>query len=397
MRTQTLICLVALVATLVGLHIATPSRARACSCLPPTVESSYRSATDVAFVDVQRSYVTGDTRYYIGRVLRTFKGCLQANERVLLTTSATGDACGTQLGLRRYLINGTAAGSSFGTALLSISLCSYDRLLSTLSEHDRQFLNARTLCCAGVCSCVDGSQPLQCFVDPCFTAPDCGEGECVANYCGGCNAEFYDTSGNAVCQDPSECKSDGDCPDNSWCRQMQSEGSAALGYECAPFVGLGSRCNGFTPPWLYERCQPDLTCDTPDFVADAPGICRTRCEAEKDCKENSYCASDKLCDEDGACERDVDCNLPGNVYAQLRCVGHGVCSAERQCNWQCGVRECLDLSGLDTGPCNTVLGWAVVDGGCSELKGCSAGDFKVFPSGDECRKTCDVTVRTSAR
>jgi hypothetical protein len=210
----------------------------------------------------------------------------------------------------------------------------------------------------------------------------------VPNYCGGCNAEFYDSDGNAVCRDPSECKTDADCPQNSWCRQMQSDGASAPSYECAPFVGVGSRCNGFTPPWLYERCEPDLTCDTPDFVADAPGICRTRCESDKDCKENSYCAADKLCDDDGACERDVDCNLPGNLYAQLRCVGHGVCSSERQCSWLCRTAECLDLSGLDLGPCDAVLGWAVVDNRCTEVTGCSAGNFKLFATGDACHRAC---------
>ncbi|HTU63496.1 MAG TPA: hypothetical protein VMF89_33770, partial [Polyangiales bacterium] len=175
--------------------------------------------------------------------------------------------------------------------------------------------------------------PVQCFADPCSVAPACTEGECVANYCGGCNAEFYDTFGHAVCEDPSECRTDTDCPQGTWCRQAQTSENLEI-YECAPFVGEGARCHGFTLPWLYERCEPSLTCDTPDGVDDATGICRKSCDSNRDCKEPSYCATDKLCDDDGACERDLDCNLPGNVYGHIECVGRGVC-AEQRCGWEC--------------------------------------------------------------
>jgi hypothetical protein len=153
-------------------------------------------------------------------------------------------------------------------------------------------------------------------------------------------------------------------------------------------VGQGARCNGFTPAWLYERCEPGLICDLPDHVADAPGICRSGCESDKDCKEGSYCASDKLCDEDGACEREVDCNVPGNSYPHIECVGHGVCGDDQRCDWECGVPECVDLSGLDFGPCDAVLGWAVVDSRCSALSGCSAEPFRPFASGAECQRAC---------
>lgn len=41
---------------------------------------------------------------------------------------------------------------------------------------------------------------VNCFVDPCLFAtceahPDAN---CVANFCGGCNAEFFDSTGNEV-------------------------------------------------------------------------------------------------------------------------------------------------------------------------------------------------------
>ena len=41
--------------------------------------------------------------------------------------------------------------------------------------------------------CPDGTQPVNCFVDPCQYAqcPAVEGAECEANYCGGCNAEWF--------------------------------------------------------------------------------------------------------------------------------------------------------------------------------------------------------------
>lgn len=320
--------------------------------------------------------------------MRTFKGCLRPGQSVLLKTALSEAACGTELRLRRYLINATSAGSVLGTPAFSISLCNYDRQVSVLSGGDLEFLEARMVCCDGACSCADGSQPVQCFADPCSVAPACDQGECVANYCAGCNAEFYDAFGHAACKDPSECRNDADCAQGTWCRQAQTTENLEI-YECAPFVGEGSRCHGFTLPWLYERCESGLTCDTPDLVDDATGICRKRCDNQRDCKEQSYCASDKLCDDDGACERAVDCQLPGNPYGHVACVGHAVC-AEQSCGWTCEAPECLDLAGLDLGTCEAILGWAVVNGHCTQLSGCSAQDLRLFETADECRSTCEL-------
>ena len=389
MRVQTLILKAALITAISALaNLTTAGRAAACSCVLPSVESSYNSASDVAYVDVRRTYVLRDTRYYVGYVARTFKGCLREGQRVILKTPASGATCGAELRLRPYLINGNRAGGFLGTPVLSISLCSYDRQVTELTEQDLSFLNGRTVCCGDACSCADGTEPVQCFVDPCSVAPACAEGQCMANYCGGCNAEFYDPSGERVCQGPETCTTDQDCDAASWCRQVKTDGTTEPSYECVPFVGQGARCNGFTLPWMYERCEPQLTCDTPDFVADARGVCRSSCESNADCTEGSYCASDKLCDDDGACERELDCNVEGNDYAHIECLGHGVCDLLGACGWECEAPECVDLSGFAFGPCDAVLGWAVLGGSCRELSGCSAGDFKLFASSDECRKAC---------
>jgi len=390
MRVQTVISNAVLISAISALvNLAAAGSAAACSCVPPSVESSYLAASDVAFVDVRRTYVSSDSRYYVGYVARIFKGCLQEGQRVILKTPVSSATCGAELRFRRYLINGQRAGEFLGVPVLSITLCSYDRQVSELTERDLGFLNGRMVCC-GDCTCADGSEPVQCLVDPCSVAPACDEGACVANYCGGCNAEFYDAFGEAVCEGPTECKSDADCAADAWCREVKSDGTTEPSYACVPFVGEGARCNGFTLPWMYERCEPHLTCDTPDYVADAPGVCRRSCERSEDCPSGSYCASDKLCEEDGACEREVDCSLPGNDYGHIECVGHGVCSLEGACGWVCEAPECVDVAGFDFGPCDAVLGWGVSDGSCRELSGCSAGDFVLFGSGEECKKACDA-------
>ena len=46
----------------------------------------------------------------------------------------------------------------------------------------------------------DCTMPVLCFFDPCDEAYDCALNtpvECVSNYCGGCNADFYDLDGNS--------------------------------------------------------------------------------------------------------------------------------------------------------------------------------------------------------
>lgn len=380
-----------MVAIATSANVAVVRQAAACKCVPPTVEASYNNSTDVVEADIRLQFVLGSTRVFVARVLRTYKGCLAVGELAVLTTPVASATCGAQLASRRHLINGTAGGALFGLPVLTINSCNYNVALSALTEHDRAFLNGRNVCCGDDCSCADGSNPVLCFADPCSVAPKCSEGQCVANYCGGCHAEFYDEGGRAVCQGESACARDADCPSGEWCRQTaSSSASSTPAYECVPFVGAGSRCNGFTTPSNYERCQPNLVCDTPDFIADAPGICRPKCTSERDCAAEGYCASDGLCEDDGACEREVDCSLPGNGYAHIECVGHGTCDTfeTRRCGWACENPQCIDLSGLDLGPCDAVLGWAVSDGACAAISGCSSPMFKLFESEAACLAAC---------
>lgn len=392
-------------ATLVLAVSARP--AEACSCLPPTVESSYNQSTDVVSARVLGTFNQGSNRMYLAQVETPYKGCLDVSDLVILTTPQSSASCGIQLQLGvEHLINGLANGSLLGIRRLSIGLCGYNLPVAELGEQDREFLNGRNVCCGKDCECADGSSPVACFADPCSVTPACSEAAtCVANYCGGCNAEFYDENGYAVCLDPSACQTDEDCPSGEWCRQAAPAASnvppGSFGpppppvddapvYECVPFVAEGEPCNGFTLPWSFERCQPGLVCDTPPFLADAPGVCHAPCTSDDGCAIGEYCASDGACDTDGRCELSVDCNLEGNSYIHPACVGYGVCpQLESECGWQCGNPACVDTFGYDFGPCDAVLGWAVQNGECVLVSGCGGGPFSFFSSQASCEQACE--------
>ncbi len=377
-----------------GLTLAS-ERGEACSCLPPSVESSYGQSTDVVLARVLTGFNVGAERWYLASVEQAYKGCLGGSSLVILTTARDGAACGVALEAgESYLLNGLDDASFLGIPRLGIGLCGYNVLARDLTEHDREFLRGRTVCCGDECQCADGSAPVACFVDPCSVAPACSEAvECVANYCGGCNAEFYDASGYAVCQGASSCVADADCPADQWCRQAPPEDPASPSdprFECVPFAFAGESCEGFTLPWDFDQCEPSLVCDHRPFIADAPGICHAPCLTDADCALEEYCASDGLCDADGGCEISADCNLDGNSFVHPACVGYGVCGElGRGCGWQCGAPGCADTSGYDFGPCDAVLGWGVNNGNCVELSGCASGPFELFATSEQCEAACE--------
>lgn len=56
--------------------------------------------------------------------------------------------------------------------------------------------------CYKFSGCPDGSQPVNCLIDPCQVTPPpyCVYSRCEANYCGGCNRRYFDFFGHEVCQ-----------------------------------------------------------------------------------------------------------------------------------------------------------------------------------------------------
>jgi hypothetical protein len=190
---------VLIAATVGAVWSGSAQRAEACTCQPPTIESSYNTNTEVVRVLVMSKWTMLGTTYYRGITNLAFKGCLD-HHNVMLATPATSAACGQELTLGQYyLINANLNGTFWNMPILAFDLCDYNVPYANLTAHDSEFLTGRTVCCGASCECADGSAPVSCFVDPCQVAQECNEGQCVANYCGGCNAEFYDASGYAVC------------------------------------------------------------------------------------------------------------------------------------------------------------------------------------------------------
>jgi hypothetical protein len=149
--------------------------------------------------------VTPTQRYYRARVRRNYKGCVTAGTEIVLRTPASGAQCGTVLSTNTdYVISGYEGGTHQGRPIVDIGSCGFNVLVSDVSAAEWDFLDSRTVCCGAGCECADGGPMVSCFIDPCQTSPGCAGGvECQSNYCGGgCDAEWYGTSGELVCENP---------------------------------------------------------------------------------------------------------------------------------------------------------------------------------------------------
>ncbi len=176
--------------------------AQACSCMPSTAQSSWWNNTDSFVVDVINTRVDGPIREYLAEVVVPLNGCSQPGERIALVTPRDGATCGAYLGVgERWVVFGNSRNPVGPLRAYSINSCDFNRPASQITAEERAYLEGRQRYCAddGTFSCVDNSQPVQCFADPC-TVNSCSEdATCYANYCGGCAAEFYDDSGYQVC------------------------------------------------------------------------------------------------------------------------------------------------------------------------------------------------------
>lgn len=249
---------------------AVPLQSDACSCMPPDINRSYRDADEVAKIRIlgRLLFSRGGNNWYIGAVVETFKGCREPGQWVIVETPSSSAACGLNLTRDSYLLNGSDRGSLWSIPIIGVGLCGYNRSWGSLSDSDLDYLYSRYNCCGDECSCTDGSEPVNCFVDPCMVS-ECADPEatCSSNYCGGCRAEWYDAwGGMADCE--ASCKSDEDCADGTWCRENQ----AGQG-ECVSHAGPGESCEGFVLPWKRERCAPNLTCAFSEPTHDVPGTC----------------------------------------------------------------------------------------------------------------------------
>lgn len=377
-----------------------PNSAEACSCSSPSVMQSYASADDVMVVRVVWSAEVGPYRWYVGRTRKALKGCIKDGSWVYLRTASSSAACGAYYETgKTYLINGWETETNYNVPVLSVNSCSYDRKVGDLTKADVKWLLGRYNSCTA--TCVDGTQPVNCFANPCEVA-SCPLGQCEANYCGGCNAEFYydgvqvcgpcasdqDCKSGQTCgaggQCSSGCTSNKDCDVGYWCSPTPDDDT-----ECKPFQQEGEYCGGFTPIWAQSKCEPPMVCtDTPPLIADAPGKCRTPCEGNANCPKDQYCSNTGVCRDDGACWSGPDCEVEGNAYNAILCVGYGVCSNDGMCGWKCGDKVCQDLSGINFGFCDAVLGVGIVNGKCAWISGCEAPGYELFKDMASCNEVC---------
>ncbi len=202
---------------------APDSAARACTCLPtPGIEHVYASATHVVRVrirqEVRRVHRRGGlptvgnrTRAFRAKVKESFKGCLRRGRILKLVTSSDGGLCGAQLDPRREYVVALGEGDR---NVFAINACDFIRRARSLTAAEWNFLDTRLQCCNGRCRCT-GSDPTSCFADPC-QLDSCGDASCTANFCGGCNAEFFRPDGQPVC---TPCSGPFDCGAGQACSE----------------------------------------------------------------------------------------------------------------------------------------------------------------------------------
>ncbi len=114
-------------------------------------------------------------------------------------SSVHGSLCGISLetGVSYMLPLKPGAGQQ-----TEISLCRFITPLKRLDKDKKEFLNSRKLFCTGHSQCADGTSQVACKVAPCdVSKPPCPEAiKCVDNYCGGCNAEWFDKDNLPGCR-----------------------------------------------------------------------------------------------------------------------------------------------------------------------------------------------------
>uniref|UniRef100_A0A914VXG1 Follistatin-like domain-containing protein n=1 Tax=Plectus sambesii TaxID=2011161 RepID=A0A914VXG1_9BILA len=124
---------------------------------------------------------------------------------------------------------------------LTTNACKMDKCATVKCTecHECKLNNEGEPRCIYKSGCCPAGQPLvNCFVSPCMPATtqnNCpGAAQCIEDYCGGCNAHYYDKSLNEICTGADKC-SDIPCP---------------LGKKC---VYSPKQC--FTTPCPQYECQ----------------------------------------------------------------------------------------------------------------------------------------------
>ena len=114
--------------------------------------------------------------------------------------------------------------------------------------------------------------PVSCFVDPCVVAPECQLNtpvDCIASYCGGCYADFYDLEGNLVNCDMPIVNPCDDLNDIDFGMCDMYLGVAIIDDQCQYMSGCGWDVNGID----YSDAFFNSFYDCEQNCLSEPGVC----------------------------------------------------------------------------------------------------------------------------
>ena len=212
---------------------------------------------------------------------------------------------------------------------------------------------------------------VNCFQDPCSIAEQCGINECEANYCGGCNADFYDV--------------DGDLVDCSLATENNIEGRWHLvGYE-------DNVMYQFEDNHRYSIYSVDGTFGS---IEDGGGTPNPYTIVENVITIDLFFGNIVNYQMDYICEGQVvefRVIEDGAIHSKLFREGYNY--IDNECEEP--NEGCFDFTGIDFGACEMVLGVGYIYDECSYISGCgwilNGIDYSnlYYDSMEACYENCD--------